>query len=96
MPVSHQTRTVSAPITGLLNLNQMIRCDNDECPLSTQCTRFLIYHTDADGLQRFIPRITSKYDTLLGLAEIDAEHLPMIRTECDYFIELAPAPDNFN
>lgn len=74
----------------------MTRCDNDECPLSRQCTRFLIYPADEDGVERYQPRITSKYDHLLLGAEISSDDLPMIRTECDYFMELPEQPDNFN
>jgi hypothetical protein len=74
----------------------MIRCDNDECPLSRQCTRFLIYPTDADGSETYKPRITFKYDQLGAMAGLTADELSIMRTECDYFIELAEAPDNLN
>ena len=63
----------------------MTRCDNDECPLSKQCTRFLIYPTDADGLETYKPRIITSIN-----------EVPMIQTTCDYFIELAVQPDNLN
>jgi hypothetical protein len=74
----------------------MIRCDNDECPLSRQCTRFLIYPTDADGVESFKPRTTDRHDWLLNTVGISEADMPMIRTECDYFIELAQVPDNNN
>jgi hypothetical protein len=74
----------------------MTRCDNDECPLSKQCTRFLVYPADEDGLQTYKPRITFKNDELLNAAGLTEDELQMMRTECDYFIELAQAPDNYN
>jgi hypothetical protein len=55
-------RAAIAVITGLLKLNQMIRCDNDECPLRRDCARHLIYPADEDGLKRYTPKNDKECD----------------------------------
>lgn len=46
----------------------MIRCDNDECPLSRECWRFLIAPQDADGVTKH-DVIDGKCDRFIEMAQ---------------------------
>jgi hypothetical protein len=47
----------------------MIRCDNDECPLSRECFRFLMYPTESDGVDAFKPKSDKECDHFIELAQ---------------------------